>query len=178
MLAATGLVLATALAACGSSKSTETTTTTATSAQAFATSVCNAITTWKSALTKAANDVKSNPTKDTVDKAATDVQDATKTFTDTITGLEAPSTTASETAKKSLTTLQTELTSGIDSIQAATANVSGATEALTAVSKVTAELSTMATQLKSTADTLTNLPTGELKQAFESSPACASLKKG
>lgn len=158
----------------GSSSSSDTTTAVPTAAT-WANNVCTAFTTWQSELKKATDAVKTSPSKSSLEQGLTDAQDATKKLTDTLAGLPAPTTASSQAASAALQKLQTQLQDDVTAIKTAVDGVSGASSALEAVSKVSGTLATMGDQLTAAGTTLKSLPSGELKQAFTSDEACASL---
>jgi len=172
-VAASVLALA---AGCGSSGGgSETTTTGASATETWASGVCSSITTWQAAITSAAGSLKSDPTTDGLQTAAGDAKSATETLASDLKGLGKPDTAAGQQAQDSLEGLSTDLQQGVDTIDGAVKDVSGASGVLAAVSTVTGTLATMGTQVTTTVTDLQGLDTGELKDAFANSSACDSL---
>jgi hypothetical protein len=171
--AAGGAIVAAALlaAGCGGGGTTSTTSPTVD----WANNLCSATTTWKDALSSAASSLKNGPyTSATLDAAAGQAKDATQTFLDSLKGLGKPDTPSGQDAKSAVDSLQSQLQSDLDTMQKATANVSGASAVLNAISVVSGTLVTMGNQVKSTVSTLQQSDvSGDLKNAFDQADACA-----
>jgi hypothetical protein len=185
VVVAVAAIVALLLAAgCGSSKKTSTTTTTTTTATAttasatdtWATGVCTAITTWKKSLTTAVDSVKNSPSKASVKSAADDVSSATDTLSSDLKGLGRPDTAAGQKAQDAINKLSTSLSKDVDTIKTTVQGASGLTGILAAAPTLTKTLTAMGTDVTSTMTEIENLDArGELKDAFEKSPACSSL---
>lgn len=177
--AALGAVIATAaLAGCGSDGSSSTTTTTATtSAEAYASGVCSAASTYKTAVTDATSAVTGGKvSKDTITGAASDLEAATTTFLADVKSLGAPNTTAGAQAKQEIDSLATELGQDVDAIKSALSSVSGLTDVPAAATTISTTLKSAKTQLSDTVARLKSLDAkGELQQAFKDSSTCSSL---
>jgi hypothetical protein len=176
--AAAAIVVLLLAAGCGSSKKTSTTTTTTTAAatDTWATGVCTAITTWKKSLTTAVDSVKNAPSKASVTSAANDVSSATDTLAADLKGLGRPDTPAGQKAQDALSQLSTSLSKDVQTIKTKVQGASGLTGLLAAVPAVTKTLTAMGTDVTSTMSEIENLDArGELKDAFQKSPACSSL---
>ena len=166
------------VAGCGSS-SGGSTTTGATATDTWAGGVCSSITTWQAAIRSAADSVKSDPSKSGLQTAAADAKSATQTLASDLKGLGKPDTPAGQQAKDDLDQLSTELNQDVSTIEGAVQGVSGASDLPGAVSTVTATLTTMQTQIKTTVSDLQGLDDqGELKDAFANASACDSLTSG
>src|SRR5262245_23041145 len=97
-------------------------------------SLCTAITTWTDSLTTAAQSVASgNATKESLQSAAGDVQDATKTFADDLRSLGKPDTQAGHQAQQSLDSLSTQIDTNVNTIQTEIDNASGLSGVLAAI---------------------------------------------
>jgi hypothetical protein len=170
---ALGLLLATvAVAASGCGKKSTPTPTN------WMNNLCTAITTWTDSLSTSAKSVTGgNATKDSLQSAAGDVQDATKKFADDLRSLGKPNTQAGQQAQQSVDKLSTQIDANVNSIQTAINDVSGLSGVLTAISSISATLVTMQNEVKTTYQQLTKLDaSGELKKAFDSAEACAPLR--
>ena len=159
-------------AGCGSSKSDTTPT------EDWASSLCSAVSTWQSSITSIVSSVQQNGVtqsslKDGFDQAKT----ATNKLTDDLRGLGRPKTQAGKEAQDDVDQLADELDDGVKKIQDAVDSASGAQGALSAASVVGTTLSTMAQQFKTTLTALEGLGEGqkEIKQAFQTVPACKDL---
>ena len=79
-------------------------------------------------------------------------------------------------AKQVFDNLSSELSKDADTIQNATSNVSSPADVLSAVSTITATITSAGTQVSSAYDQIKELdPKGTIQQAFTSAPACESL---
>jgi uncharacterized phage infection (PIP) family protein YhgE len=160
-------------AGCGSSSSDTS------SAADWADGVCGAIVTWRSDLTSIGANLKSSgPSKASLQTAAEEAETATKKLGDNLKSLGKPDTQSGADAQSAVNKLQSELTTGSESIKKDTDGISTLSETLSAVSSVSATLATMATQISSTISTITSLDAkGELQQAFSQSSNCKTLQK-
>jgi hypothetical protein len=177
LAAVAAAVAAAALVAggCGSSGSSTTTTSTSATA-AWANNLCTATTTWQSAVKDSASSLKTTPTKAGLQDAFATAKTATQSYVDSLKGLGKPGTQAGQQAKDAVDKLQSDLQSGVESMQNATTDVSGASAVLSSVSVVSGTLVTMGNQVKSTVTTLKGLdPNDELEQAIRQSDACKPL---
>lgn len=157
-------------AGCGGSKD-ETT-----SAQDWASGVCSAISTWADSLKSAASSVQGTPTKESLQSATGDVQDATKTLESDLKKLGKPDTEAGQQAQDEVSTLSDQLNSDVDKIDNAVNGVSGVSGLMSALSVVTGTLATMGNQLSTTFQNLQKLDVkGELESAFKQSSECKDL---
>jgi hypothetical protein len=168
-----------AVAGCGgggSNGTSATVTAAPSSAQAWANSVCQAVTSWNSAITSAGVSLKDNPTEEGLKSAADQIQSATKTLSDDLKGLGAPDTKSGQEAKAATDGLATELGQGLDQITSAVDQASGLSGALTAISTVSGTLVSMGDQVSSTVQRLEQIDAqGELGDAFARSEACNGL---
>ena len=162
-------IAAVTAAGCGSSDDS-------TTPAEWASGVCSAITTWQSALTSAADSVRSDPTKDGVESAVEDAKSATDTLESDLKDLGKPDTDAGEQAKEQVDQLSTTLQDGSDTINEAVDDVSDASGVPAAIATVTSTVTTMETAVDTTVTNILALdPQGELKDAFTSSSECDSL---
>ncbi len=169
-LAALLVVLAVLAGGCGKSKPP--------SAADWANGVCSAVSAWTTSLADATDTLKNgNVTKQSVQSAANDAKDATDKLTKDLKKLGKPNTTAGAQAQETVDQLSTEIQSGMATIQDAVKNLSSATGALTGVTTVSTTLTTLQSDITSAYRTLSKLdPGGELQQAFQQAPACASFR--
>jgi methyl-accepting chemotaxis protein len=172
VLAAVVVALATVAAGCGGSKD-ETTPT-----EQWASDLCTAVSTWKSSMTSIVSSVPQNGvTKDSLTNAVDQAKSDTKKLTDDLRKLGRPNTEAGKEAQSDVDQLASELDDGITKVEDAVDNASGAQGMLSAVSVIGSTLSTMAQQFKTTLTALEGLGEGqkEIKQAFQTVPACKEL---
>lgn len=166
-----GAALVVAAAGCGSKSSSSSATDT------WASGLCSAVTTYQAALTSAGSTLKAGGvTKTSLQSTANDVSSATDTFVSTVKGLGKPQTTAGAQARQSVDTLSSELQKDVDSMAAATADLSSVSGVLTAVSTVGTALAGAGTQISETWHGLQQLDAkGELTKSFSSADECKSL---
>jgi uncharacterized protein YoxC len=169
------VTLAVALAAgCGGGDDEESATAT------WADGVCSAITTWTDSITSAAESLSAEGggnVEERLETAVDDAREATDTLADDLEGLGPPDTEAGAQAEGAIDTLADEVQQGIERIEAAVDDVSGASEALTAVSTVSATLVTIGELVSSTFAELQQLDaSGELEEAFQQADSCADLR--
>ena len=145
---------------------------------AWAEGTCNALVSWKGDVVAAANSLKSKPTRDNAKQAVDDAKTATLTLTDSLSALDAPSTSASAKAQDTVDALKTQMQTGLAKIQEAAGKLSGGSRSVEAVSTISGTLVTMRDQLAAAGNTLRNLPNGELENAIASAPSCNKLKSG
>jgi len=176
-LVAAGLALGLAVG-CGSSgnKESSSTTTTTASPAAFADGFCSAVTTYETAVKKAAEPLTSgNVTKDTLTTAVDSVKSATTTFVADLKDLDAPNTAGGTQAKQAVTSLTKALQEDLAAVEKALSGVSGIKDLPGAVSSIGTVAATAKIQVTSTVSDLQNLPKGELQDAFKNSSACKSV---
>jgi hypothetical protein len=112
-------------------------------------------------------------TKEDVQTAVGDVRDSTEVLVSDLKGLDPPETDEGQQAKTELENLGTKLTQQLDTVQQA---LDANTGVAALASTVTTALSTAATDVNSTLDELENLDSGEVKDAFQDSDDCKSLR--
>lgn len=168
------VVLAVPAAACGGGGSSDE----SKSTTEWADGVCSTINTWTDSLQATGQSLSGgNFNKETLQSAASDVQDATTTLKDDLESLGAPDTQSGDQAKESIDTLSSNIQDAVDTIEDAVKDVNGANAALIAVSTVTGTISTMATQVKTTIGEIQKLDAGsELDQAFKDASSCSNLR--
>ncbi len=167
---------ATALAGCGGSGNGSTTTTAAEAAQQWANGLCAATNTYTASLQSMGTTLKGGGlSKQTLDAVVSDAKASTQAFADSLKSLGAPPVADSQ-ASDIFKSLRSELQKDADSIKSATANVSGVTEVLQAVSSVASTLATAGTQIGDAFSQVKQLDEqGGLRQAFADAPACEKL---
>lgn len=160
------------LAGCGGDDSS-----TSSASEDYANSVCSDLSTWITdvqATTKSLTDAGLSISKDDVENAVGDIEKDTNTLVDELKQEGPPDTEDGQQAQTDLENLTNELQTQVDNVKQAADSNSGpavlASAVLTAVSNG-------ANALKSTYESLQGLdPAGELKDAFENSDDCKSLK--
>ena len=146
------------------------------SAVDWANSVCQAVSTWTSSIASIGQTVQQNPTQESLKTAGDDVKSATETFSDDLKSAGTPDTESGSQAKDAVDQLTTNLDDGLQKIQTAIEDASGASGALTAVSTVSSTLATMGNQVVATFQQLEQIDAqGELNDAFGQADACAGL---
>ena len=176
LFAAMAVGLALAAAGCGGSSNDDTTPT-----EQWAGNLCSAVGTWKTSMTSIVTSVQTNGvTQDSLTNAVDQAKSDTKKLTGDLKGLGRPDTQAGQQAQDDVNQLASELDDGIKQIENAVDNVSGAQGVLSAVTVIGTTLSTMAQQFKTTLTALEGLGEGqqEIKQAFQTVPACKELTSG
>ncbi len=164
--------VALSLAACGGGNSTTTTAAAGgASPQDWATGVCTAVNTYELALQNAAKSFTQNPSKDGIDQALTNAEQATQSLSTTLKGLGKPNTAAGQTARTTIENLATKISTDVDKVKQAAS--SGST--LQAVASISATLGSMKGSITTAVTTLQNLHGGELQSALASSPSCTKL---
>jgi hypothetical protein len=160
------------VAGCGSSNKSAQTTSTQTSATVnWASGVCSAVTTYRTALTSAAHSLTSNPSKAGFQNAANEATSATNTFVSATTSLGKPNTNAGAQASQTLHSLNASLRKDVNDITAAKGE-SVAQRLATA----TAALTSAKSQVTAAVSDLKGLDAkGELGNAFSQAPSCSSL---
>jgi hypothetical protein len=159
------------LAGCGSESSSTTTT----AAESWANGACSALTDYKTAVTTAVSSVQAAGLSEAaLQTAAKSISSATDTLVSSVKSLGVPNTAGGDQVKQALDTLTTQLQQDVDELQAA-AKESSPVDALT---KASATLTKAKGQLTTAADALKSADAkGELKDAFDTAPACADLRK-
>ena len=174
------VVVALGLTGCGGSSSNTTTSSTTTASETttadWANGFCTAYTTWKKSLQSAGKQVASSPSKESLNKAASDVETATQTFTNDLKGLGTPQTQSGQAAKNSVDKLAATLQADASKISQTVKGVSGVSGLVSAAASVSSTLTAMGTAVTSTLQTIENANVkGELKTAFDQAPACKGV---
>jgi hypothetical protein len=173
-VAALAVVLAVLVAAgCGKKEKTLT-------PAEWANGVCTAITTWANELKTAQAGLTSGgiPTKAEIQDAGKKVEDATNTLAGDLKSLGKPNTSSGQKAKDTLDQLSSQLQDARASLKDTVSSVNSIGEVATAVSKAAATIATAQSQITKAYSSIQSADTsGELRQAFTSSPACKSLQR-
>jgi hypothetical protein len=142
--------------------------------------LCAAVDTWQSSIASIASTLTSDPTKDGLESAASDAQDATETLIDTVKGLGSPDTESGDQAKSTVESLADSLQTNVDTIENAVEDVSGVQGLLTAVSTVSAAVAKMTSELSSSVTELQSLGNvdNELQQSFSEAESCNGVIPG
>lgn len=158
-------------AGCGGSSSSS-----SESPDQWASGFCSSVTTWKDSVKSAGNELKSNPSKDSLSTTVDDIKSASDTLVSDLKDLGKPNTKQGQDAKDEVDQLSSELNDDVDQMKGDVKNVSGVRDVPTAVQSVRTTLSTMKNQVNSAVTKLGQAnPDGELKQAFQDSSDCDSL---
>jgi len=160
-----------------SAGSTSTTTTGETPVVQWADSFCKAFTSWQDQLTTIGKDVVSSPSKDGLQKAANDVKTANQTLADDLKALGKPDTPSGDKVQQSVSDLSTTLNTQVTDIEDAAKNASGITGIASAITSISASITTMGNALASTVTTINNADAkGEMKTAFDQAPSCSKFR--
>jgi phage-related protein len=168
-------VIAAAVLAAGCGKSSSTSS--SSSPGDWANSLCSALTTWSTSVKSAAGSLKGgNVSESSLKGASGDIKTASDTLVGDLKGLGKPDTTGGQQAKDAIDQLSSEVKTDVGKMQSAVDNASGLSGAMAAATTVSATLSTMGSQINSTASKLDKADAkGELQKAFKDAPACSSL---
>jgi hypothetical protein len=172
LVAAAIVVLALGAAACGGGKKSSAT-------EAWAGGVCSAFTTWKSSLEDVKTSLKegglSSLSTAKLQKAESQVEDATNTLAKSLKKLGPPNTTSGAAAKNSVSQLEDSLSTSMSAIKAAVPENPSLTDLITALPTVTTEFTKMADALSTTVGDLKKAdPGSEIEQAFKQAPSCSA----
>jgi uncharacterized phage infection (PIP) family protein YhgE len=173
-------LLASALVAAGCGGDDESTTETSTEAAAdeWASSVCSAVTTWKSDLEAAADPLTdlSSLSEESVRQAADDAKTATDTLTDSLRSLGRPNIESGEQVESSLDDIVTEVENAANEVEAAVEGITSVVDIPSAVSTITTTVADMSTEIDGAVQTLEDADArGELKTAFDNADSCDEL---
>lgn len=157
----------------GSSDNSSSGTTTTQSSEQWANGLCTATNTYVASLKSLGTSLKGgNLSKDSLNGVVDDAKTATDTFVNDVKAIGAPPV-ADSGAKSIFDTLSSELSKDADAIKSAT---SGGGSTVTVLTTVATTLASAGTQISAAYSQLKTLdPKGDIQQAFQSAPACASL---
>ena len=145
-------------------------------AATWADDLCGSLTTWKDSIDSVVNELKQNPTRDQLETATSDTKDATDTLVDDLKGLGKPDTEAGDQAKQTVDTLTTQVEDGVDTVEQAVDDASGASGMLNAISVASSTHATLLQQITAAVEKLRGLdPGSELESAVQDSSSCQSL---
>jgi hypothetical protein len=145
--------------------------------EAYANSVCSAVSSWKQQITSIASNFSGGISKASLQSKITQAETATKTLATQIKAVPPPNTSDGQAAKKQVDQLSTQVTSTVDSAKSAVDSIPADASATT-IATALAPLAPQIQSLVSTAqDTLTSLQTakGSLASAFKSESSCKNL---
>jgi hypothetical protein len=168
------LVVAMALvgAGCGGSSSSD-----AKANDAYANSVCTAVSGWEQEIKTIATSFTGSPSKATFESKVTQAEAATKTLASDIKAIPLPSTSDAQAAKQQLDQLSTDATATIDAAKSAVAQIKADPSAgdisLAAVA-LAPQVKNLASEAKSAITSLKDAK-GSLSKAFKNADSCKSL---
>jgi chromosome segregation ATPase len=147
------------------------------SPEEWANGVCSAFSDWRAAVTTAGEELRSGATtKEDLEGAVDDLEEATDEFVDDIRGLDELDTENGRKAKEALDQLADDIDQNKEDIQETVSGASGVQELVQAATAVGSTISQMGQQLQQTFRELEQLdPGSELSDAFENAEACQSL---
>jgi ElaB/YqjD/DUF883 family membrane-anchored ribosome-binding protein len=169
LLAASLLVVA----GCGSSSS-GTTTSAEAAATAWAGGVCLTFTQYKQDLKQAADNFRSNPSKNQLYDSVNAIETASRNARDQLHGI-GPPPAETQQGRQAIDTFRNEIQAELDEIDSIMKGVSNAQEARAAAPKIRAEAQKMQTSLHKAVATLQTLPGGALQTGFKNAPNCQAL---
>jgi uncharacterized protein (DUF2342 family) len=145
--------------------------------EAYANSVCSAISSWTQQIKGIATDLSGGVSKASLQSKVTQAESATKDLATQIKAVPPPNTSDGQAAKKQVDQLSTQVTSAVDSAKSAVASIP-ANASVTTVAAALAPLASQVQGLASTAQsTVKSLQTakGSLSSAFKSASSCKNL---
>lgn len=144
----------------------------------WADSLCSAVTTFTDDVRGTVESLADGDlSRDSLESAVDDVEEATDTFTDDIEELERPETDAGEEAQTAVDELADSVDQAMDEIRNEFEDASSLSESLEAAAAATRALAGMGEQVSSTWDELRQLDAaGELGEAFEQAESCDTLR--
>ena len=147
------------------------------SPEEWANGVCSAFSDWSESVATAGEELRSGATtKDDVEAAVDEFEDATDEFVDDIRGLDELETENGQQAKETLDQLADNVDQNKEDIQETVSGASGVEEVVAAVSSIATTLATMGEQVQTTFQELEQLdPGSELSDAFENAEDCQAL---
>jgi hypothetical protein len=159
------VVLVSIAAGCGGSDESAT--------DEWAGDLCGSLTTWEDSITSLADELQQSPTRDQLESAA---KDATDTLVDDLKGLGRPDTEAGQQAQETVDDLSTQVEDGVDTVQKAVDDASGASGMLNAISVASTTFGTLLQQISAAVQKLQGLDSGgELQSALQDNSSCQSL---
>jgi hypothetical protein len=180
LLAALILAAATLAAGCGGDNGSAGgtvggTETSATPAGDWASGVCEAFSSWESAITSAGDSVRQNPTEEGLRTATDEIRSATEALRDDLRGLGRPDTDSGEQAKETTDELATNLDANQQKITEAMDNVD-TSGVVVAASTIGTTLVAMGNDVSTAFQQLDQLDAqGELQDAFNQADSCTGL---
>ena len=146
------------------------------SASEWADDLCTALGDWTGSIRSAAESVSQEPSRENLEAAVGDVEDATEQLVDDVEGLETPELEAGQQAEQSADELSDSLNAEVEKVKetAEGATLGTLSEAVSAIS---ASFTAMGEQISSTLTELEGLDAGgELRTAFEQADSCQELE--
>jgi methyl-accepting chemotaxis protein len=163
--------LALVAAGCGSDDEESTSST-----AAWAEDFCTSVTQWQDEIEQIGDDLRESPSTDALQDAADEASDATDAFIEEVRGLGGPETESGQEVEDSVDQLADVVDEEKAKIEEAVDDAEGVTGAFGAASEIAASISTMATALQTTIQTIEDGDaSGELETALEETPACDEL---
>jgi hypothetical protein len=166
LLVLLALLTAPVLAGCGGDDESAT--------EEWAGGVCSELSSWATSIEDAIGSLTEGgvPSEDDVQTAVDDVGQATEELSDGLGDLGRPETEAGDEAQSAVEELEAELREQFETVESAVQE-----GGLPALSQITAAISAAVAAVKSTVESLGSLDEGELRDAFESSEDCDSLRE-
>ena len=160
-----------AAAGCGGSSSD------AKANEAYANSVCTAVSGWEQQIKTIATTFTGKPSKETLDAKVTQAEAATKTLASDIKAIPLPDTSEAQAAKQQLDQLSTDATATVDAAKSAVAQIKAdpsAGDISLAVVALAPQVKNLVSEAKSAITSLKDAK-GSLSKAFKNADACKNL---
>ncbi len=148
------------------------------SASEWADDLCSALGDWTSSITTAAESVTQDPSRESLETAVNDVEEATQQLADDVEGLETPELESGQQAEQSADELSDALNAEVEQVKETVENATLGTLS-EAVSAISASFTAMSERISTTLTELGGLDAGgELRTAFEEAESCNELQTG
>ena len=161
-----------AAAGCGGGSSSD-----AKANEAYANSVCTAVSGWEQQIKTIATTFTGKPSKATLDAKVTQAEAATKTLASDIKAIPLPDTSEAQAAKQQLDQLSTDATATVDAAKSAVAQIKAdpsAGDISLAVVALAPQVKNLVSEAKSAITSLKNAKSS-ISKAFRNADSCKSL---
>ena len=170
LLPTVAALLALAAAGCGGSSDDK-------SNEAYANSVCGAISSWETQIKSIATDFSGGVSKDSLQSKITEAESATKALATQIKAVPPPNSSQGQAAKQQLDQLSTDITATVSAVTSAADQIQADATAATLSAQIavlTPQIKNLATESEAAVTSLKSAG-GSLASAFKSADACQSL---
>jgi hypothetical protein len=145
--------------------------------EAYAGSVCTAVSGWEQQIKTIATTFTGRPSKATLETKVTQAKTATKTLVSDIKAIPVPDTSEAQAAKQQLDQLSTDATATVDAAKSAVTQIKAdpsAGDISLAVAALAPQVKNLASEAKSAITSLKDAK-GSLSTAFKNADSCQSL---